>query len=213
LWVLKQTGLVTDFALAAVVMLFVTIPCHKAGLDESQASPSFLSEVKAGWLYIKQRPSLIYLLGYFSVVNLVAGIVMVSVSVLRMIIMVAVGLFLINFSLPIIASSSRVIWQSKVESAIQGRVFAIRRMAGQIIVPLGSLIVGPLVDHYLDPMMRSGNDMALFITSIVGSGEGRSLGLMLVLFACLPILLSLWAYRIKPLVHIERILPDILPDR
>lgn len=45
-------------------------------------------------------------------------------------------------------------WQSKVRAELQGRVFAVRRALEQGTIPVGLLLVGPLVDHVFEPAMR-----------------------------------------------------------
>jgi DHA3 family macrolide efflux protein-like MFS transporter len=49
---------------------------------------------------------------------------------------IGVGMFVLLFSLPLAAGCSQVIWMSKVEPQIQGRVFAIRGMIATAISPL-----------------------------------------------------------------------------
>ncbi|MFT5164693.1 MAG: DHA3 family macrolide efflux protein-like MFS transporter [Alteromonadaceae bacterium] len=258
------------FVLAAAVMLFVTIPEPDKSKQKEAAKPAMISEIKAAWLYLRQRPSLFYLLGYFSMINFVAGILIASImpllntfaseSELGMVMSVGglgaltgslymslrkqpksqiygvllggmvycffvgllgfnaslfsagLALFMLGVTLPITASSSQVIWQTKVEPSFQGRVFALRRMVAQLSVPLGALSVGPLVDHYFQPMMDSNSEAAVFFGSIIGSGDGRGLGLVLVLAAILPFLISILAFAFKPLINIERTLPDALAD-
>ena len=258
------------FLFAAGIMLFVTIP-EPDKRDLPEAKPSMLKESKAGWDYIKQRRPLLYLLSYIAMLNLLAGMVIVSTMPLfkgfanetelgMALAMGGIGAlcggvfasfanwpksnihavlggglfycsfilimglfpslwiagiahFIWNASLPILANGNQVIWQHKIEPTIQGRVFAMSRLVGQVTVPLGALLVGPMVDHVLQPMMDSTSDMAAFFTTIVGSGEGRGIGLLIVLVCTPPVLITLYAYTVKPLMNIDKLLPDIGEDK
>ena len=57
-----------------------------------------------------------------------------------------VGSFMSQAFIPIINGSNQAIWQSKVPPAVQGRVFATRRMIAQFSFPIAVLLAGPLAD-------------------------------------------------------------------
>lgn len=58
------------------------------------------------------------------------------------------GFILILISV-IVNSSSQAIWQSKVQSQLQGRVFSSRRVISQLISVIPMLSSGPIVDNFL----------------------------------------------------------------
>jgi MFS transporter, DHA3 family, macrolide efflux protein len=112
----------------------------------------------------------------------------------------------------IISVCSQTLWQRKVPAALQGRVFAIRQMLASSALPAGYLLAGPLADRVFEPLLAPGGPLAGSLGPIVGVGQGRGIGLM---FMCLGVVLLLSAAvasRVRALRHLERLLPDVLPD-
>lgn len=68
----------------------------------------------------------------------------------------AVAAFSTLFILPIVNGCSQAIWQAKVPPAVQGRVFATRRLIAQISNPVGTVLAGPLADYVFGPAMMPG---------------------------------------------------------
>ncbi|MGE8206002.1 MFS transporter [Heyndrickxia sp. NPDC080065] len=66
-----------------------------------------------------------------------------------------VFIFISFFFLPFGNTCSQVIWQSKVEPSIQGRVFALRRMIAMSLMPISYLLSAPLIEHVFTPLMSS----------------------------------------------------------
>jgi DHA3 family macrolide efflux protein-like MFS transporter len=125
---------------------------------------------------------------------------------------IGLGLFILLFSLPLASGSSQVIWMSKVEPAIQGRVFSIRRMLASAITPLAYLIAGPLADNVFGPMMSEGGALAEQVGQIIGVGPERGIGLMFILSGVLLLVVTAAAYAYPRLRLIEDELPDVVPD-
>lgn len=259
-----------SFIFAMGVMIFVKIPePEKAQVSKGEKQPSLLTEAKFGWHYIKERKGLVYLLSYFSVSNLIGGMVLVLMipmvkhfasepqlgTIMAMgglggllggiafaktggpqrkvngviagglcsglcimgmglqpsIILVGVAFFLFNLTLPVINGSSQVIWQTKVEPAVQGRVFATRQMLAQITLPIGALSAGPLADKVFEPLMADGGVLANSVGHLLGAGPGRGVALLLVLAAVFPMVFAAFAYSNKRIANMEDDLPDALP--
>lgn len=68
-----------SFLLAVVIMFFVKVPELDKHEDNSEESTSIWTEVKEGFAYITDRKGLLYLLGFFSLMNLVGAMVAVSI--------------------------------------------------------------------------------------------------------------------------------------
>lgn len=98
---------------------------------------------------------------------------------------VAAGSFTFFFCIPIINAASQAIWQTTVESELQGRVFSIRRMIATISLPLAYLLAGPLVRQIFEPLIASGTSFARAAESLVGQGPGRGIGLLMVFIGLL----------------------------
>ena len=119
-----------------------------------------------------------------------------------------VGSFMSQAFIPIINGSNQAIWQSKVPPAVQGRVFATRRMIAQFSFPIAVLFAGPLADRLFEPAMAVGGALVPVFGPLVGTGPGAGMALMFVGTATLGSLTSLLAYLFPAIRHVERDLPD-----
>jgi len=125
---------------------------------------------------------------------------------------IGLGMFVLLFSLPLAAGSSQVIWMSKVEPELQGRVFAIRGMLASAITPLAYLIAGPLADSVFGPLMSDGGALSGTVGGMIGVGQERGIGLIFILSGILMLLVTAAAYAYPRLRLIEDKLPDVIPD-
>lgn len=120
----------------------------------------------------------------------------------------AAAAFFSMLVLPFINGSNQSIWQSKVAPDVQGRVFATRRLIGQISGPLGMLIGGPLADRVFEPAMREGGSWAGTFGPLVGTGPGAGMGLILVLTGLLGATAGVIGYAVPAVRNAESIMPD-----
>ncbi len=120
----------------------------------------------------------------------------------------AAGSFLSQLFIPIINGSNQAIWQSKVPPAVQGRVFATRRMIAQISFPLALLMAGPLADQVFEPAMAPGGALADTLGQVFGTGAGAGMSLMIFLSGVFGIAVGLIVYSIPAVRNVEDILPD-----
>ncbi|MGB5632892.1 MAG: MFS transporter [Waterburya sp.] len=120
----------------------------------------------------------------------------------------AVGIFGYLFSQPIIVSCNQAIWQSKVPSHLQGRVFALQQTLERSLAICAYLLAGPLVDNVLNPLMAEGGFVAQMIGKIINTGMGQGVTLLLVLLGMINLMVVAIAYREPRLRYLERELPD-----
>jgi MFS transporter, DHA3 family, macrolide efflux protein len=104
---------------------------------------------------------------------------------------IAAGL-LAEFSIAFIVSPYFAIWQEKVPTDVQGRVFAMREMVQVASQPLGYLAGGLLADHLFEPFMLGGSSLAGSLTGLVGSGPGSGMAVMFLLTSLLGALTGVW---------------------
>ncbi|HEX5714696.1 MAG TPA: MFS transporter [Thermoanaerobaculia bacterium] len=154
------------------------------------------------------RPHIHGVLGF----GLLLGVALVLVGLRPDPRLVAAGLFLTLFGVPVVNGSSQAIWQVKVPPDVQGRVFAVRRALALFTVPLGHLLAGPLADRVFRPLLLPRGALAASLGPVVGVGPGRGIGLLYITLAALPILTSLWGYTRPRLRRVEEELPDALVD-
>jgi len=120
----------------------------------------------------------------------------------------AVGIFGYLFSQPIIVSCNQAIWQSKVPSRLQGRVFALQQTLERSLAICAYMLAGPLVDNVLNPLMAEGGIIAQSISRIINTGMGQGVTLLLVLLGIINLTVVAIAYREPRLRYLETELPD-----
>ncbi len=124
----------------------------------------------------------------------------------------AIGMFGFGFALALVNAHWISTVQTKVGLELQGRVMATNFMLMEAMVPLGYLSAGPLADRIFEPLMARGGAWAPTVGSIIGTGPGRGIGLILVLSGVFVALCAIAAYLYRPIRCLEDILPDARAD-
>jgi MFS transporter, DHA3 family, macrolide efflux protein len=119
--------------------------------------------------------------------------------------------FLLTFFMPMIDTYAYTIYQNKIPSAVQGRVFATLRAVSQIGTTIAFLMSGVLADRVFEPLLMSGGDLASSLRWLVGSGPGAGMGLMIVVSSVLTLLVGVGAMLYQPVREIEELLPNASP--
>jgi MFS transporter, DHA3 family, macrolide efflux protein len=117
--------------------------------------------------------------------------------------------FFFFLTVPAINTSIFSILQKKVVPEVQGRVFALQGAIAVTCLPLGYIVAGPLADRVFEPLMASDGALASSIGQIIGTGEGRGLGLLLIIVGSIAILFTSIAYLYPRLQLVEEELPDV----
>lgn len=120
----------------------------------------------------------------------------------------AAGAFLYPFSLTLTNGLNQAIWQSKVEPALQGRVFAARRLIAQASLLPAMLLAGPLVDRLLEPATAPGGALSGVVAPWFGSGPGAGTGLLVAGTALLALVAVALGAASPSIRTLERDLPD-----
>jgi MFS transporter, DHA3 family, macrolide efflux protein len=123
--------------------------------------------------------------------------------------LIGVAAFLFAFGSPIVNCSSQAIFQRKVASEVQGRVFAVEGMIVGSLQPLAYIIAGPLADRVFEPLMAANGLLAGSIGQVIGVGRGRGIGLLFMVMGTISMLISIIAYQYPRL----RLLEDELVDQ
>lgn len=123
--------------------------------------------------------------------------------------LIGAGLFVMLFGVPIGSGSSAAISQTKIEPSVQGRVFAMRGMISQSMMPVAFLIAGPLADNVFGPLMAEGGALAPVLGPILGVGAGRGIGLMFVGAGLLLLIATALAWGNRHIRNVETELPDV----
>ena len=136
------------------------------------------------------------------------GIIIVLGGLKISTVVLAIGIFGYLFSQPIIVSCNQAIWQSKVPSRLQGRVFALQQTLERSLAICAYLLAGPLVDNVLNPLMAEGGVIAQSISRFINTGMGQGVTLLLVLLGIINLTVVAIAYREPRLRYLETELPD-----
>lgn len=112
------------------------------------------------------------------------------------------------FTLPFIGGCDLAIWQVKTPPAMQGRVFATRRMVALSSVPIAYLAAGPLAERVFKPLLVPGGPLVESLGPVFGVGPGRGLGLLFVAMGVAVMLVSSMSYLIPRIRDVEEDLAD-----
>lgn len=113
---------------------------------------------------------------------------------------------------PMISACSQAIWQTKVPPALQGRVFAVRRMVAYSSLPAAYFLAGPLADRVFEPLLSPGGALAGSVGAVVGVGKGRGIGFLFVVLGALVMAALAFIFTYPPLRNVEEELPEAVPD-
>ncbi|WP_127503547.1 non-ribosomal peptide synthetase/MFS transporter [Actinoplanes solisilvae] len=119
-----------------------------------------------------------------------------------------IGMFLLTFGEVLAESHWIAVVQNKVGFDLQGRVLAVFITLMMLTMPIGYLIVGPLAERFVEPLLAPGGALA---GSFLGTGEGRSLALLVLLSGLLQIAWCVRGWFNRSVHHVEDTLPDALP--
>ncbi len=113
-----------------------------------------------------------------------------------------------GFFSPFTGSFNQAIWLSKVDPAIQGKVFAARYLITQMIVPFGIVVSGFLADYIFEPAMKTDGDFAGIFGGLFGTGAGAGIALQIAMIACFSIVISIFGSSLNSLRNVEVNLSD-----
>jgi MFS transporter, DHA3 family, macrolide efflux protein len=110
--------------------------------------------------------------------------------------------------IPLAYSSTDAIWYTKVEPAVQGRVLAAAHTIGSIFGAVASVIAGVLADRVFEPLMSSGNSIALALAPLFGTSKGSGIALLLTISAIAMVSIGIGGNAFPNLRNAETLLPD-----
>lgn len=106
------------------------------------------------------------------------------------------------------SASMIVIWQRKIPPNLQGRVFAVQGLFVGLMVPIVTVIAGPLADHVFEPSMLSGGLLSQAFGWLVGTEPGSGMSLMTLLGNMVSLTALALGYSSTRIRHIETLVPD-----
>ena len=99
------------------------------------------------------------------------------------------ALFFLMMPLPVAGALFHTELQNRVPQEMQGRVFSVVYQISGGTAPISFLLIGPLTDRLLSPMMRAGSSE--FLNRMFGDGPQAGMGLLLSASGLLVFMVSL----------------------
>ncbi|WP_197371995.1 non-ribosomal peptide synthetase/MFS transporter, partial [Streptomyces clavuligerus] len=126
--------------------------------------------------------------------------------------LVCAGVFGMSASLSLLNGIYLTIIQVKVAQRFHGRVMALNQLVAWSTLPVGFLLIAPFGTRYLEPLMASGGGLADTVGTVLGTGDGRGIGLLYLLLGAAILLLGAVALRVRTLARFDRETPDAQAD-
>jgi MFS family permease len=122
---------------------------------------------------------------------------------------VGAAIFMAYLSLPFIIGTTNAVLISKVAPQVQGRIFSLRIMLVTLSFTLAFTTAGPLADRIFEPLLASNGALAGSVGRLIGTGDGRGIGLMFILLGFFAMLTAISGFMFPRLRHLEEEVPDI----
>jgi MFS transporter, DHA3 family, macrolide efflux protein len=111
--------------------------------------------------------------------------------------------FLSSFFIPFIIAAQNVLWLSKVDVNMQGRIFSIRGMLQQACLPVGYLLGGFLADYIFEPTMSANGRLANVFEWLIKPGKSAGMALMFLFTGILGTIICIGGYFIKDVRRLD----------
>ncbi|MFD3328035.1 amino acid adenylation domain-containing protein [Streptomyces sp. NPDC058701] len=125
---------------------------------------------------------------------------------------VAVGAFGMTYGLALLNGIYATVVQTKVPMRFHGRVIAVNTMVAWSTLPIGFALVAPAGPELLQPLMDEGGALASSVGALIGTGDGRGIGLLYLVFGLAMAALVLISLCIPVLARFDRDVPDAESD-
>ncbi len=127
-------------------------------------------------------------------------------------VVIAAGVAGVTFSITLMNSIYATIVQVKVPQRFHGRVFAMNTLIAWSTLPIGYGLVAPNAASLLNPLLSSHGALASTVGALIGSGPGRGIGFMYLVFGAAILAVGLTAMRVPALARFDHDVPDAIAD-
>lgn len=125
---------------------------------------------------------------------------------------VAIGAFGMTYGLALLNGIYATVIQTKVPMRFHGRVIAVNTLVAWSTLPIGFALVAPAGPELLQPLMDEGGALASSVGALIGTGDGRGIGLLYLVFGLAMAALVLISLCIPVLARFDRDVPDAESD-
>ncbi|ARI53936.1 non-ribosomal peptide synthetase [Streptomyces sp. S8] len=125
---------------------------------------------------------------------------------------IGIGAFGMSCALSMVNGVYTTIVQIKVPQRFHGRVFALNTLVAWSTLPIGHGIIAPAGSAFFGPMFEDGGSLTSTAGALIGTGPGRGIGFMYLLFGAAMLGLVVVGLRLRVLARFDLDVPDALPD-
>ncbi|MZG02114.1 non-ribosomal peptide synthetase/MFS transporter [Streptomyces sp. SID5614] len=125
---------------------------------------------------------------------------------------IGIGAFGMSCALSMVNGVYTTIVQIKVPQRFHGRVFALNTLVAWSTLPIGHGVIAPVGSAVFGPMFEDGGSLASTVGALIGTGPGRGIGFMYLLFGAAMLALVVIGLRLPVLARFDLDVPDALPD-
>ncbi len=158
-------------------MILAFADARTLGIMESVSAVGMvIGSVIIGVLKIRKKFPMILMISL-----IVAGVFMAMTGTTTNSLLIVVYCFLFFTALPFINTSADVLIRTKIPNDVQGRAWGMISVLTQIGYVVAYALCGVLADYVFGPMLMEDGILAGSIGQFIGIGEGRGIGLMLII--------------------------------
>ena len=117
------------------------------------------------------------------------------------------AIFLLFAALPFVNTSAEVLIRKTIENEKQGRAWGIIGIISQLGYVVAYSISGLLADNVFNPLLVEGGALASTIGRVIGTGQGRGIGLLFIISGMMVVLLAVITYKNKSIKLYENPIP------
>lgn len=170
------------------------------GIMESVSAVGMLiGGVSLGILNIKRNYSRILMVSLMA-----AGVFMAMTGTTTDIWLIVVFCILFFTALPFINTCADVLIRTRIPNNLQGRAWGMISVLTQIGYVVAYAVCGVLADYVFNPMLMEDGILAGSVGRLIGTGEGRGIGLMLIITGILMFVFAFIFGSNKSIKEIER---------
>ncbi len=122
---------------------------------------------------------------------IVCGVFMALIGTSTHMAFIVAASILFFATLPFVNTCADVMIRVSIPNEVQGRVWGLISLLTQMGCVIAYATCGFLADHVFEPIMQKNGIFAMSIGSIIGTGEGRGIGLMLIVAGILMVVVAL----------------------
>ena len=146
------------------------------------------------------------------VFNLGTAVGCLVIGLSASVVVVFCGMFFMAGSMATAQGIYATLVQVKVPQRYHGRVFALNQTITWSTLPIGFALLAPGATALFSPLMESDGALAGTVGALIGTGEGRGIGLAYVVFGLALVVVTAGGFALRLLRRFDTEIEDSLPD-